>query len=309
MGRKRTKTSKIEIVSKPSKVKYYEGDTLNTSGLKVKATYANGTSKEVTSGFTCTPEKLSTVGTQKVTVKYGGKSAKFNVEVAANTISKIEIVSKPSKLSYYEGDTLNTSGLKIKATYANGTSKEITSGFECTPEKLSAVGTQEIKVKYEGKTVTFNVEVLEEELKVEIKEEAKYEIEGEYLQNIEAGETKESILKNICANEAEIEIYKGEEKVTENTAKVGTGMIIRVTKGTKTKEYTIVVTGDCNGNGTMNVADLTKLMMSRAESLSNNKDENKILKGVYEKAVDLNKDGKISISDVTKMCMYIAENK
>lgn len=50
-------------------------------------------------------------------------------------------------------------------------------------------------------------------------------------------------------------------------------------------------------------------MMSRAESLATNKDESKILKGVYQKAVDLNGDGKISIRDITKLSIFIAENK
>ena len=94
----------------------------------------------------------------------------------------------------------------------------------------------------------------------------------------------------------------------ENT-KIGTGMILEISLNNEKKEYTLVVIGDCNGSGTTNVADLTKLMMSRAESLADNKDESKILKGSYAEAVDLNNDGKISVADITLLCKFIAENK
>ena len=86
-------------------------------------------------------------------------------------------------------------------------------------------------------------------------------------------------------------------------------MTLEIALNNEKEEYTLVVIGDCNGSGTTNVADLTKLMMSRAESLADNKDENKILKGAYAEAADLNNDGKISVADITKLCMFIAENK
>ncbi len=67
--------------------------------------------------------------------------------------------------------------------------------------------------------------------------------------------------------------------------------------------------GDCNGNGKVNVADLTKMMMSIAENLAINKDESKVLKGAYKKAADINGNGKINVVDLTSLSMYIAENK
>ena len=151
--------SGIAVASKPSKVNYFVGDTLDTTGLKLTATYNNGTTQTITSGFTCTPTALSTAGAQTITVNYGGKTATFTVNVQDVTLSGIAIASNPTKTSYYVGDTLDTTGLKLTATYSNGTTQTITSGFTCTPTALSTAGAQTVTVNYGGKTATFTVSV------------------------------------------------------------------------------------------------------------------------------------------------------
>ena len=151
--------SGIAIASNPTKTSYFVGDTLDTTGLKLTATYNNGTTQTITSGFTCTPTALSTAGAQTVTVNYGGKAATFTVNVQDVTLSGIAIASNPTKTSYYVGDTLDTTGLKLTATYNNGTTQTITSGFTCTPTALSTAGAQTVTVNYGGKTATFTVNV------------------------------------------------------------------------------------------------------------------------------------------------------
>ena len=151
--------SGIAIASNPTKTSYYVGDTLDTTGLKLTATYNNGTTQTITSGFTCTPTALSTAGAQTVTVNYGGKTATFTVNVQDVTLSGIAVASKPSKVNYFVGDTLDTTGLKLTATYSNGTTQTITGGFTCTPTALSTAGAQTVTVNYGGKTATFAVSV------------------------------------------------------------------------------------------------------------------------------------------------------
>ena len=96
---------------------------------------------------------------QTVTVNYGGKTATFAVNVQDVTLSGIAIASNPTKTSYYVGDTLDTTGLKLTATYSNGTTQTITGGFTCTPTALSTAGVQTVTVNYGGKTATFTVSV------------------------------------------------------------------------------------------------------------------------------------------------------
>ena len=156
---KKEEVTSLTIATKPTKTNYYVGDTLNTAGLTLKAAYNNGTTQTITGGFTCTPTALSTAGAQTVTVNYGGKTATFTVNVQDVTLSGIAIASSPSKTSYYVGDTLDTTGLKLTATYSNGTTQTITSGFTCTPTALSTAGVQTVTVNYGGKTATFTVNV------------------------------------------------------------------------------------------------------------------------------------------------------
>ena len=156
---KKEEVTSLTIATKPTKTNYYVGDTLNTAGLTLKAAYNNGTTQTITSGFTCTPTALTSAGTQTVTVNYGGKTATFAVNVQDVTLSGIAIASNPTKTSYYVGDTLDTTGLKLTATYSNGTTQTITSGFTCTPTALSTAGVQTVTVNYGGKTATFAVNV------------------------------------------------------------------------------------------------------------------------------------------------------
>ena len=156
---KKEEVTSLTIATKPSKVNYFVGDTLDTTGLKLTATYNNGTTQTITNGFTCTPTALSTAGAQPVTVNYGGKTATFTVNVQDVTLSGIAIASNPTKTSYYVGDTLDTTGLKLTATYNNGTTQTITGGFTCTPTALNTAGAQTVTVNYGGKTATFTVNV------------------------------------------------------------------------------------------------------------------------------------------------------
>ena len=155
------KVTSVTVKAKPSKLTYNVGDTLDTTGMKLGVTYSDNTTAEVTSGFTCTPAKLTTAGTQTVTVKYGDASAAFGVTVN-RTVTSIAIKSKPSKLTYIVGSTLDTSGLKLTAAYSDNTSREITANFTCSPTKLNTVGTQKITVHYGPASTTFDVTVTED---------------------------------------------------------------------------------------------------------------------------------------------------
>lgn len=91
----------IEIKSYPGKTTYNIGETLNTSGLALTAKYSNGSTKTITSGFTCSPMEFAEAGTTTVTVSYNDKTAKFDVNVEQQALGITWSI---------DGDTLIISG-------------------------------------------------------------------------------------------------------------------------------------------------------------------------------------------------------
>lgn len=148
----------ISIASEPRTKTYFVGEDLDTTNLSINVSYSNNYTKEVTSGFT-TSYDFSTTGAKTVTVTYSGKTTSFTVEVINPTIEDLEIISSATKTTYNVGDTLDTSGLTLKATYNNGSEKTVTSGFT-TNYDFSTAGTKTVTVTYDGKSVTYNVSVL-----------------------------------------------------------------------------------------------------------------------------------------------------
>ena len=78
-------------------------------------------------------------------------------------LSKLEIQSFPDKTTYYVGDTLDTAGLALKATFSDGSQKTITEGFTCSHTTFVSAGPQTVQVSYGGHTVSFTVQVKEKE--------------------------------------------------------------------------------------------------------------------------------------------------
>ena len=151
--------SSVAIAKKPTKQTYTVGESFNSAGLKLKVTYTDNTTEEITSGFIYSPGKLNTVGQQKIVVSYGGKSTGFYVTVK-KAVSSVAIKTKPTKTVYNYGDTFNAAGMKLKVTYTDNTTEEITSGFTYTPTgKLTTAGQQKIVVSYGGKSTGFYVTV------------------------------------------------------------------------------------------------------------------------------------------------------
>lgn len=149
----------IGVVTLPSKTKYIEGDRLDTTGLSIRV-YTDKGNYDVSSDLKCTPTVLDTAGSQTITVTYGAKTCTFkvNVEAKVETVQGISVSAKPAKLDYTVGDKLDAAGLTITVTTNKGT-KDISTGFTCTPKLLTAAGQQEITVVYGANTCKFTVTV------------------------------------------------------------------------------------------------------------------------------------------------------
>lgn len=71
----------ISIAKTPNATTFYVVDTLDTTGLWLYVNRSDGSFEVVQSGFTCSPTKFSSAGTQTITVTYAGKTTTYNVTV------------------------------------------------------------------------------------------------------------------------------------------------------------------------------------------------------------------------------------
>ncbi|MCL1975629.1 MAG: bacterial Ig-like domain-containing protein, partial [Firmicutes bacterium] len=122
----------IEVTTLPTKKDYFVGEAFNTAGMIVTAKYSDGSSKAIT-GFTTAPANgaiLNNAGAQNVMVSYTEegitKTANFTVTVNAITLQSIKVSTLPTKTSYFVGETLNTAGMVVSATYNDSSSKTVT---------------------------------------------------------------------------------------------------------------------------------------------------------------------------------------
>lgn len=121
------------------------------------------TTAEVT-GYQVTPQTL-TDGITYVTITYselGETRTTTQPVTVTHRLTAIEVTQEPTTLVYEYGDTLQTAGMVVQATYSDGTQNNI-SGYQHSPSALNTVGQQTITVTYSEngvtQTTTFNVTV------------------------------------------------------------------------------------------------------------------------------------------------------
>lgn len=158
---------KIEVTTKPTKISYLAGDSFNSAGMVVTASYGTGQAVLATaevSGYSISPSVL-TDGTTSVTITYseGGETCTTTLAVTVmHRLSAITVTTKPNKLTYEYGDTLVTTGMVVTASYSDSQTKTVTS-YSCSPKTFSTIGNQVVTVSYTEngvtQTATFNVTV------------------------------------------------------------------------------------------------------------------------------------------------------
>lgn len=148
---------KIELTSLPTKLKYKNGESFDSSGLVVTATYDDGTVQETTN-YTLSSPDMSTAGIKTITVTCGTQTAAFDITVIA--ISKIEITTLPTKLEYHKGDALDTTGMVVSTVWTDSSKETLADGYTVSELDSTETGEKTITVTYQTFTATFNVTVV-----------------------------------------------------------------------------------------------------------------------------------------------------
>lgn len=158
------KLTGIVVTSKPTKIVYIMGEQFNKDGMVITAKLSDGTTKNVsslckTSGYDC-----ESPGVKTITVTYSYATQTFSKTfsiVMMPKLKSISIESKPKKLSYDIGETFDSDGMVIKATFSDDSTKDITAKCTLSGFDSSSSGKKIITVSYKYGTIklsrTFSV--------------------------------------------------------------------------------------------------------------------------------------------------------
>jgi len=153
----------ISVSQKPTVTSYTVfSKTLDVTGGTLKATLSDGTVQTVTmtadmvSGFDCTRP-----GSQKMTVRYGGRSTTYEITVVLDTPDKLTIKTMPAKLVYRCGDTLDYTGLVVTAHYGTDTIDLTKSDLTAGTVNMTTAGAKNVTLTLAGAKVSYTIRVYE----------------------------------------------------------------------------------------------------------------------------------------------------
>ncbi|MGI6265219.1 MAG: bacterial Ig-like domain-containing protein [Acutalibacteraceae bacterium] len=136
----------ITIDQPPFKTEYALWESVDPTGLTLKLHYTDG-DEYVTEGIDVDMWTASKVGEHEIGVRYGEWSGSFTVNVPL-VITGVQIESMPDKTVYMIGETPDLTGMTMKVTYNDNTTKEIDEGFEALPWQAVELGESAITVGY-----------------------------------------------------------------------------------------------------------------------------------------------------------------
>lgn len=154
----------LEIIEGPTNIEYWAGDKFDSTGIIIKATYKDCTTKMITEGYIIKDGDVLKNDQKEVIIQYEGKTVALKITVKRNTVNKIEIIDNSIKKEYIVGQNFNSEGMVIKVTYANGNIKEITEGYTIENGTNLQTNQTEIEIEYEGQTTTLKITVIEKEI-------------------------------------------------------------------------------------------------------------------------------------------------
>ena len=133
----------------------------------------------------------------------------------------------------------------------------------------------------------------------EVMNNTNLKIDDSYVGNLNINNTGDTIRNKVISinSNASISIKDSTNKSKDLSNKLATGDILTVTVRNESKDYTIYIYGDVDGNSTISTIDYMRVVKHITGKSK--------LSGVYSKAADVNKDGKIDTLDYMRIVKYI----
>ncbi|MCD7709663.1 MAG: cadherin-like beta sandwich domain-containing protein [Clostridiales bacterium] len=212
-----------------------------------------------------------------------------------NNYLKTLEVSGQSLTPTFDGATTDYSLIvdnSVSSVTVSATAVASTSTVTGTGTVSLSVGTNTVKVKCKsgsGSTRTYKITIVRQEASEDAESaglsSSKYSIGSKYVTGITPGATVSTLLKNVTATSGSAKLLdsSGKEKGSKDAVCTGDKLVCYDSSGTKQSTVRIVIYGDVNGDGDINVLDMIKVNRDALglESLS----------GCYLEAGDANRAG------------------
>ena len=127
----------------------------------ITAQLKDGNTKDVTSSAYCDGFDSSIGGNKTIKVHYAGHFVNYSIYVKPDenrVLEKLELQKTPDKTFFYQGDSLDLTGLELKATYSDKSVDILTSDdINVTGFDSSNPGACQLTFSYTYKTVTMSI--------------------------------------------------------------------------------------------------------------------------------------------------------
>ena len=152
----------LAVASQPSTITFRQGQEAPTTwpGLEIRGEWDSmGSDRIDFASCTFSGYNKDQSGRQAIMVSFEGATTAFNVEV--RSLTSIKIAQPPLKLTYGPGESLNLTGLSVVGVWEGLPEQEIAiTTNDVTGFNAAMAGTQTLTVTKDGRTATFNVEVV-----------------------------------------------------------------------------------------------------------------------------------------------------
>ena len=205
------------------------GSKIDPTKITLELTNNDKSKERINSGFTISPETVTNVGANTITVTYKGYND--TVVVKGTELLPTSITATYNGGTVIEGQTIAKSAILVTAYYPDGKNVTI-SDFELSTETMNKVGLQEVVVKYKNLTSTIYVPVT---AKMVTQLEAVYN--GGALEQFESIDRKKLIV-TASYNDGSSGNVSDYTITTTTASKVGENVFM-VTFGSKTATFTV----------------------------------------------------------------------
>lgn len=138
----------IRITKTPKKTEYFVGEYENSDGLEVTQVFTDGSTEKLSKGYTSSGFETMTAGTKTVVVSYGGFTASYTITVKGRTVTKISVKSAPTRTQFFIGDSFDSTGMVIIATYNDKSTGDITEYVTITGFDTTEIGEKTVTVYF-----------------------------------------------------------------------------------------------------------------------------------------------------------------